>query len=329
MTAVAFSPDGNTLASANGDGTVRLWHAAPFRETDPLRLVALCSSDRAVQLRWRPLPHAVGYNLYRGPVGARRAELVQLNDQPVAGASFTDRSPGLINGRSQRYLVAPVYREQEPSDARRWKAVEGPPVARQATPLWVPPGWMACSINEGGKSGSVVFDAARGGISLRGSGDDIEDTADQFEFLSQPVAGDFRLTVAALTRPAATDEWAKAGLMVRGSLEPGACHMSLFTTPGNGLVQQWRRTANSDSDNEFVIENARLRLPIVLRLTRQGDTLRGEYSTVNGKSFHSAGDPLAFAPALPKTVYVGLAITAHNASRISEAQFSDLQVQKR
>jgi hypothetical protein len=105
--------------------------------------------------------------------------------------------------------------------------------------------------------------------------------------------------------------------------------MSLFTTPGNGLVQQWRRTANSDSDNEFVIENARLRLPIVLRLTRQGDTLRGEYSTVNGKSFHSAGDPLAFAPALPKTVYVGLAITAHNASRISEAQFSDLQVQKR
>jgi len=247
----------------------------------------------------------------------------------VAGASFTDRSPGLINGRSQMYLVAPVYREQEPSDSRRWKAVEGPPVARQATPLWVPPGWMTCSINEGGKSGSVVFDAARGGITLRGSGEDIEDTADQFEFLSQPIAGDFQITVVALTRPTATDEFAKAGLMVRESLEASARHTSLFTTPANGFVHQWRRTANGDSDNAFVIENARLRLPIVLRLTREGDTFRGEYSTVHGKSFHSAGDPLAFAPALPKTVYVGLAITAHNVNRISEAQFSGLQIQKR
>jgi len=111
--------------------------------------------------------------------------------------------------------------------------------------------------------------------------------------------------------------------------------MSLFITPGNGLVLQRRRTANSDSSSESdsgsqsVIENDKLRLPVVLRLTRQEDTIRAEYSSDHGKSFHPAGDPWTFAPALPKTVYLGLAITAHNVDRISEAKFSGLQVQKR
>jgi hypothetical protein len=145
------------------------------------------------------------------------------------------------------------------------------------------------------------------------------------------MTGDFQATVTALTRPAATDVWAKAGLMVRDSLEPGARHAHLCTTPVHGLSFHWRPSTNDYSEDmdRPVISHAALKLPIMLRLIRSGDTITAQYSTDHGKTFRAAGDPLTFDPPLPKSVYVGLAITAHNANKISEARFRDLQIQRR
>jgi len=251
---------------------------------------------------------------------------VKLNTQPVVGDTFADRDPGLADGRSQLYAAAPLYR------GAASRVTEGPRVMLRVALAPVPLGWMGTSINEGLRSGSVLFDARTaldGQIVLRGSGEDISGAADGCYFLSQPVEGDFQLTVQALTRPAATHAWAKAGLMLRESLQPGARNASLFTTAESGLTYQWRPAANDLTESKAVLEHAGLKLPILLRITRRGNTISTEYSMDYGKRFHPADDPFPFQPPLPEAIYAGLAITAHDPAQVSEAKFSGLEVRKR
>jgi regulation of enolase protein 1 (concanavalin A-like superfamily) len=211
------------------------------------------------------------------------------------------------------------------------QAVEGPPVGIQVYAVAGQPGWMGSSINEGKQPGSARFQPVTGEITLRGSGSGIWDKADGSYFLNRSVTGDFRMTVRVLTRPTETHEYAKAGLMIPESLAAGARNGHLVTTARHGVQWQWRPGgdgATVDVKGE-VISHACLRLPILLRLTRRGNTITAQYSRDEGWSFQPAGPPLTFDPPLASTVYAGLAITAHDENQVSEAKFSGLEIRKR
>jgi hypothetical protein len=207
--------------------------------------------------------------------------------------------------------------------------VEGPHALLRVTPVAAPPGWQGCSIDEGLVSGSVLFDAPTGKITLRGSGRDLWYSADECYFLCRPLAGDFRITVTALTRPTGEQPWAKAGVMLRESLEGGARDAYLVITPGRGLAFQWRAATGDLTNTGLPLPSVSQKMPITLRLTRQGDTVWAEYAQDPGERFESAGDRLVFTPALARRLYAGLVITSHQSGNLSEATFSGLTIQNR
>ena len=95
------------------------------------------------------------------------------------------------------------------------------------------------------------------------------------------------------------NDWARAGLMIRESLDPGARHLTLWVTKSRGLVVQWRPTGDGFPAPEVTaVTNAALRLPIT------------------------------FDPPLASMLHLGLAITAAHRSAITQARFSLPEVKK-
>jgi regulation of enolase protein 1 (concanavalin A-like superfamily) len=284
-----------------------------------------CGAEAAVLLRWRPLKNALGYNVYRGGADAARADLVRLTTDAVPGTTYADMSPGLPNGSPMLYAVAALL--PGPDN----KPVEGPLVAIQVTPVAVPPGYFGCSMNAGPVQGSVTYDAATGLITLKGSGvmppsPDIPIYADQGYFLLRPVEGDFQVTVKMLDRLTPSRLNAPAGLVVRESLDPGARYDSLVQRLTIGLVREQRCSPSEATTKNQLIQAKELTFPIVLRITRQGNTLTAAYSRDDGKTFEVAGSPLEHAPPLEKTLYVGVAACSGVRGALGSVQFSGLDV---
>jgi hypothetical protein len=169
----------------------------------------------------------------------------------------------------------------------------------------------------------------KGLITLRGAGADIWDVADGCYFAGRPLAGDFTITARWIAGPTGSDGFAKAGLMIRESLAEMARNVTLCGTPQYGLRFQWRTAPAGATDSREVTDPGPPVIPLWMRISRRGSRLTAAYSSDRGRSFLPAGEPVAFAPPLPRTVYAGLAVSSHDPSQVSEARFDGLQLERR
>jgi regulation of enolase protein 1 (concanavalin A-like superfamily) len=279
------------------------------------------ASDRNVLLEWQSLPGAMGYQVYRGPSGAAAGQLVRLTNDRVTGTTYTDMGGALVNNTAYTYAVSAIL------PAPDGTLTERPPVGVRATPVAFPPGWSGSSVYELRPSRPPEIDAATGAFSLYSSGGGIGlGAADEFYFMSQPVDGDFVATVQLLNPPSNAN--GRAGLMIREEMKPTARNLMLGITGTRLLFSSRRIVDNGGTTQTEVTYGVSLQRPLRLRLIRRGSTITVQYSTDDGRTFRSAGPMVKFDPPLPSMLHVGLAGTATDRGQISEARFSQIQLER-
>jgi hypothetical protein len=151
---------------------------------------------------------------------------------------------------------------------------------------------------------------------VNGSGSDIFGTSDSFQYIYQTASGDCTV-VAKVTSVENTDPWAKAGVMIRESLNDDARHASVFVTPGNGVAFQSRSATAGTSTSS---NTTGLAAPYWVKIMRSGSTFTA-YRSADGVSWTSMGSR---SISMGSTCYIGLAVTAHNSATICTATFSNV-----
>jgi hypothetical protein len=118
-----------------------------------------------------------------------------------------------------------------------------------------------------------------------------------------------------------TDNWAKAGVMIRETLDADSKHAMMVVTPGSGVSFQRRPETGGDSVDDTTGD---VTTPYWVKLERNLAGNFSAYSSDNGSSWQKLGaaEPIAMSA----NVYVGLAVTAHNASATCEAVFTNVAI---
>lgn len=150
---------------------------------------------------------------------------------------------------------------------------------------------------------------------IQGAGGDIWGTSDQFHCVYQSQAGDGSVS-AQIGGQTATDQWAKAGVMLRGSAAADSPFYAVFATPSNGIVVQYRATSGGSAT--WPASSTSGAAPKCVQVTRTGTTYSAATSSDGSSWTPIAGSSVTIA-ALSGTVLAGLAVTAHNTGALSTA----------
>ncbi len=154
-------------------------------------------------------------------------------------------------------------------------------------------------------------------LTISGAGDDIEGNSDEFHFSYKQLSGDCELS-ARIVSQQPTDNWAKAGVMMRNSLMPNSAHAMVVITPENGAAFQCRSSVDNYTAHTGI---GGLRAPIWVKVKKSSNIIIGYYSQ-NGTDWTEIDSA---AIEMNDTYFAGLAVTSHNDTTTSTVYANDIK----
>jgi regulation of enolase protein 1 (concanavalin A-like superfamily) len=165
----------------------------------------------------------------------------------------------------------------------------------------LPSPWQNGDIGTVGAIGSSSW--SNNVFTVTGSGADIWGTADAFHYTYQTASGDCTI-VARVVTVTNTEVWAKAGVMIRETLNANSTHASMYITPGSGAAFQSRAATGGTSTST---STAGLVAPYWVQVVRSGNTFTASRSP-DGISWTTEG---SVTITMGANVYIGLAVCSH------------------
>jgi len=191
---------------------------------------------------------------------------------------------------------------------------------------WTEEGVTELSLWFRGYPGSVgsFVEGPTGTYTMTASGSDIWAVngveADEFHFAYKMLTGAGSI-IAQVNSVENTNGWAKAGVMIRESLNPDSAHAFACITPANGVAFQYRPSTGGTSGN---YNQTGITTPYWVKLER---SISGNF-TVSRSANSTTWSPVTGATAqnipMGSNVYIGLALTSHDADLTCQAVFSNV-----
>ncbi len=302
-------------AAGNGktDGTpVQLWEDNGFygqrwqlisdseAPSTPTDFSAVVGSGSLVNLNWTASMDnvgIVGYAVYRDGVQVAT----------TTSTVYTDK--GLSAGTTYKYTVKAYDDLLNYSDAS--------PTVEITTPAGVL--FNSIDIGAVGLEGSYSFN--NGTYTISASGSDIGNPTDEFRFSYIPMTGDGTI-IARVASQQYTHAWAKAGVMIRESLDANSRYAAVVMAPGNGAAFLRRIVVGEVGTVKKI---AGYKVPYWIKLERTGGEYFNGYISADGVNWTLIyTTPLRkFAP----TVYVGLAVTSRDNTKLGTAVFDHVSIE--
>ncbi len=236
----------------------------------------------------------------------------------------TKTSGSIVGYLGAPFTEGPIVHSGEQSMPFDYNNIKTPYYSEGELQLSSPEDWTLYDVNtlslwfHGNPQRFVETEPGRYVISSMSA--DVWGAEDNFRFVYKRLTGDGSITAKVNAITESTTNWAKAGVMIRETLEPASVYAFMFPTPDGRRAFQNRPNAGGTALSANSAAGA-VTFPVWVRIERKTNQLTAYYSQdgvtwVKQPADENTGADASTNPqiiSMTSTVYIGMAVTSNNA----------------